>query len=198
MKFIDKNTIKLDKVLNKLDEFVIDFVPLLDKVGIKYVIISGYVAILFGRNRSSEDIDLFIEKISIEKFKRLWDELIKKFECVITDDLEDAYFEYLNKNSAIRFARKNEFVPNIELKFPKVELDSWTLNNKKEIILNGTKIFVSFLELQISYKLFLGTEKDIEDAKYLYDLFKGKLNNEILENFNRKLKVVDMFNKYLK
>jgi hypothetical protein len=44
---IDKKEIILDKELNNLDKFVIDFVSLLDN----YVIVSGYVSILFGRSR---------------------------------------------------------------------------------------------------------------------------------------------------
>lgn len=35
----------------------------------RYVLISGYVSILFGRNRSSEDIDMIVEKLDYEKFK---------------------------------------------------------------------------------------------------------------------------------
>lgn len=38
------------------------------KNNIKYVIVSGYVAILFGRSRISEDVDLLVEHISFEKF----------------------------------------------------------------------------------------------------------------------------------
>ena len=52
------NKIVFEKELNKLDKFVIDFTSILNKLDIRYVIVSGYVAILFGRNRSSEDIDI--------------------------------------------------------------------------------------------------------------------------------------------
>lgn len=47
--------------------------------------------------------------------------------------------------------------------------------------------------MQIAYKLFLGTEKDLEDAKHLYDLFKEKLNKEELLYLIDKLKVKDKF-----
>gem|GEM_PF-4971067 len=45
-----------EKVLNKYDRFVLDFT--LEKEKIRYVLLSGYVAILFGRSRQTEDIDL--------------------------------------------------------------------------------------------------------------------------------------------
>ena len=53
-------TIRFNKELGNLDEFVVDFTSILMKEGIDYVLMSGYVAILFGRNRESEDIDIFI------------------------------------------------------------------------------------------------------------------------------------------
>ena len=53
-----KKKIEFRKELNDLDKFVIDFTSILNKLKIKYVIVSGYVAILFGRSRSSEDIDI--------------------------------------------------------------------------------------------------------------------------------------------
>ena len=58
-------------------------------------------------------------------------------------------------------------------------------------------MFISPLELQIPFKLYLGTEKDIEDAKHLYLLFKTELDLDALKEFNRKLKVEEAFSEYL-
>ena len=193
-----KNKIELKKELNNLDKFVIDFISILNKLNIEYVLVSGYVSILFGRNRSSEDIDLFIEKINFDKFSELWDILNKQFECLNSKDIKDSYYNYLTENCAIRFSRKNEFIPNMEVKFPKNDLDIWTLKNKKEVILNNKKIFISPMELQIPFKIFLGSEKDIEDARYLYNIFKNKIDINLLKEFNRKLNIEDLFNKYLR
>jgi len=73
------DAIILDKVLNSLDKFVIQFTGILNCHQIQYVLISGYVAILFGRSRSSEDIDLFIEEIDFTKFEKLWKALYETF-----------------------------------------------------------------------------------------------------------------------
>ena len=54
MEILNKKTIKLDKELNLLDKFVLEFVRILEK-HVNYVIVSGYVAILFGRARSTEE-----------------------------------------------------------------------------------------------------------------------------------------------
>jgi len=57
LKFIDKNVVVIEnKVINALDEFVLNFVSILEKFT-DYVIVSGYTAILFGRSRGTEDID---------------------------------------------------------------------------------------------------------------------------------------------
>ena len=39
-----------NKVVNRLDEFVLKFTSILDNMKINYVIVSGYVAIVFGRS----------------------------------------------------------------------------------------------------------------------------------------------------
>jgi hypothetical protein len=193
-----KNRIEFEKELNALDKFVIDFTFILNKLNIKYVIVSGYVSILFGRSRTSEDIDLIVEKLNFDKFRKLWKNVYKKFECIIEKNSEHAYKEYLLTGHAIRFSKKDKFIPNIEMKFPKIDLDFWVLEERREVLLNNYKLFISPLELQIPFKLFLGSEKDIEDAKHLYSIFKDKLDLELLQEFNRKLKIEKLFNKYLK
>lgn len=192
-----KDNIAFEKEINDLDRLALDFTSALDKCKIKYVIISGYVAILFGRSRASEDIDLFMEKIDYPKFLMLWEELEPNFMCINTSDPKEAYTEYLSNNTAIRFSKKGEFVPNMEIKFPKQELDFWSLAHPIKVIMNKDVLVISPLELQIPFKLVLGTEKDIEDARYLYKLFKERLNSELIDQFVRKLKIGEKFRKYL-
>ncbi|MEK6903363.1 MAG: hypothetical protein AABW64_01815, partial [Nanoarchaeota archaeon] len=81
MKFINKNTILLEKELNELDLFVLVFVNILKK-HTKYLIISGYVSLLFGRTRTTEDVDIFIEEISKEKFTKLYIDLRQNYWCL--------------------------------------------------------------------------------------------------------------------
>ena len=54
----EKKKINLnEKYIDKLDKFTIDFVNILTKYS-DYVIVSGYVSILLGRTRASEDVDV--------------------------------------------------------------------------------------------------------------------------------------------
>ena len=55
------NKIIFNRELFGLDTLVLKFVKILDAHEIDYVIISGYIAILFCRSRNTEDVDLFIE-----------------------------------------------------------------------------------------------------------------------------------------
>jgi predicted nucleotidyltransferase len=192
-----KDKIVLNKDFNALDRFVLKFTAILEQRQIQFVLISGYVVILFGRNRTSEDVDMFVERLDFERFKDIWNALTEEFECINTPNVDDAYNEYIAKGISLRFSKKGTFIPNIEFKFPKVELDTWTLAERKSLLLNGKQLFISPLELQISYKLYLGSEKDIEDAKYLYDVTKEHLDLELLYEFNTKLKTTKLFRKYL-
>ena len=191
------NKIEFDKELNSLDNFTINFTRILDKLKIRYVLISGYVAILFGRSRSSENIDIIVEALDFTRFSELWREVHKNMECIITDSVKDAYNDYLTTGHSIRFAKKGTFMPNIEMKFPKSELDKWTVKERQEVVLNKYQMFISPMELQVSYKLFLGSEKDIEDAKHLYKIFKEYIDKKILYAFNKRLSVEKLFERYL-
>jgi hypothetical protein len=194
---ITKTKIEFKKEQNKLDRFVIDFTLLLNKLSIKYVIVSGYIAILFGRSRTSEGVDIIVEKLDFKTFTTVWDVISDDFYCINSDDVKEAYNDYLSSGISLRFAKKNTFIPNIEFKFPKISLDSWTIQERKKVVVNGHHFYIAPLELQIAFKLRLGSEKDIEDARHLYKLFEENLDMELLLEFNRKLKTQTLFQRYL-
>lgn len=198
---VNKKQIILDKAINNLDKFVLEFVSLLKD----YVVVSGYVPILFGRSRATEDVDLLVPKMNFESFKKLWNNLQKEsFECMNTSDAKEA-FDMLNEH-AIRFFKKGKPTPNIEFKIIKTELDRYSFENKIRVIIKDKVFLISPLELQIAYKLFLAADgideelkadKDIEDARHLYKLFKEKINKDELCIFITKLNAEKKF-KFLK
>ena len=49
--------------------------------------------------------------------------------------------------------------------------------------IDGYKLNISPMELQIAYKLYLSGDKDIEDAIYLYEIFKERINRKSLKDF---------------
>ncbi len=186
---LEGNVLTLEKNLSNLDKFVFKFIKKLDVQKLNYVIISGYIPILFGRSRETEDVDLFLEKPSFEEFKKLWESLQEEFDCINAFSAKEAYADYLTQGIAIRFSLKNNFIPNIEVKFAKTGLNQHSLDNKIKAIVNGTQLFISNLEMQIAFKLYLGSDKDIEDAIHLWTIFKKDLDKTKLNEYAKILKV---------
>src|SRR3989344_3131371 len=184
-----KRQITLNRELNKLDELTLIFTQILKKY-VDYVIISGYVSIILGRARATEDIDVFIKKISKEKFSELYNELREKgFECLNAESPKEI-FSYLEDYLAIRFSRKTKPVPNFEVKFPKRESDEETFDDFIIVKLIEGKIKISSLERQIAFKrYYLESDKDIEDAIHIEELFKNQLDyskiNKLKEIINK-------------
>ena len=187
----DKKEINLNKELSKLDKLVIKFIDIIKK-HVDYVIISGYVSILLGRSRATEDVDLFIEKITFEKFLEVYEDLkYNGFWCLNAEKPEEVY-NFLKDNMAIRFALEGKSIPNFEVKFPKRAIDQETFSDFIMVNLLKNKIKISSLERQIAFKrYYLKSEKDMEDALHVEELFKDKIDydkinkfKEIVENIN--------------
>jgi hypothetical protein len=140
---------------------------------------------------------MFVERLDSERFTAFWESIEGTYDCINTSCADEAYSDYLTTGLSLRFAQKNSFIPNIEFKYPKVELDTWTIAERKKLLLNGKTLYIAPLELQIAFKLFLGSEKDIEDAKYLHQLIKEHLDDDLLQEFNKKLKTTALFKRYL-
>lgn len=194
MEFLDKKTIRLDKVENQLDKFVLDFLKILER-HTKYVIVSGYVAILFGRNRASEDVDVFVDKF--DDFSNFASDVkANGFWFLNTDDINEL-FSMIKGGLAIRVAKKDTVEPNFEIKLAKKSLDFYSMENRIKVLLANTELFIAPIELSIAFKLFLSSEKDIEDARFLFGLFKDKLDMANLNYFLDKLEVRKLFERHL-
>ncbi|HLD83813.1 MAG TPA: hypothetical protein VI979_03100 [archaeon] len=183
-----KGHISISRELSSLDKFVIDFINALDAASIKYVIVSGYVSILFVRTRGTEDVDIFIEKPESPSFYALC-EKNPRFWIINTASEKEAY-DMLIEGYGIRFAEKGKAIPNMEVKIGEMPLE------RISAAINGFKLFISPIEIQIAYKFYLGSEKDIEDAVYLYELFKERLDRGALLQKCKELNVMKWLNKY--
>ncbi|MFH1106912.1 MAG: hypothetical protein V1787_03370 [Candidatus Micrarchaeota archaeon] len=184
-----RKKIVLDREEFAVDRFARRFIARLEYAKIRYVFVSGYVAIAFGRSRNTEDVDIIVEKIPFSKFETLWGSLSADFDCINAPSARAAYEDYLLKGTAIRFALKGQFIPNVEFKFPKGRWDAHSLENRVKLVLNGVPLFISPLELQIAFKGYLGSEKDLEDARFLYRLFAKHLDTAKLSEFMYALRV---------
>lgn len=188
MKFINKDKIKLDKVVNELDKLVVEFIGILEKYT-PYVVVSGYVAILFGRDRGTDDVDIIIPRMDKSGFKRLYGHLVKNgYWCLNSSDIDELYGLLISKHS-IRFAVEPKVSPNFELKFSKDIFDDTALKQPVTVQIDGREIKTSFLELQIAYKEeILKSNKDIEDARHLRIVAKEYLNESLIKEYKRQLR----------
>ncbi|MEK6935891.1 MAG: hypothetical protein AABW67_03820 [Nanoarchaeota archaeon] len=182
---LNKKEIKSDKILSELDKFVFSFIKILEKYT-DYVIISGYVSILLGRTRVTEDVDIFIKELSFEKFSQLYDELKQKgFWCINAEEPEEIY-DYLKSKLGVRFSKENESIPNFEVKFPKREVDREAFQDFIIVKLKEGNLKISSLERHIAFKrYYLKTDKDNEDAKHVEDIFKGKIDYDKINKLKR-------------
>ncbi|MBI5392643.1 hypothetical protein HZA96_02130 [Candidatus Woesearchaeota archaeon] len=187
MRFISKNEIEINKELSDLDVFTLAFIRILEKYT-QYIVISGYVAILLGRSRASEDVDIIIPKTSPEKIEQLIVELKKNnFYCLQADTIVEIY-NYLKDNIAVRFAKNDTVIPNIELKLVKNKIDVISFQNMITVKLNDKQITISQLELQIAFKEeVLKSPKDIEDARHLRNVAAEHLNISLINTYKRML-----------
>ena len=176
-----------NKKLNNLDKFVLGFINILKKHS-DYVIVSGYVSIFFGRSRATEDIDILVPKMSKNKLSKLFNDLIKEY-WFINSNNENELCDILNDKLAIRVAKKNQIMPNIEMKFISNIVDKKTFNNKIKVIFDSKELFFSPLEIQIIYKAYLGSEKDFLDAILLVEVFKNYLDSSILVKFSKYMNI---------
>jgi hypothetical protein len=181
--------LSFEKIASELDKLVFEFVSILESERIKYVIVSGYVAILMGRSRGTDDIDFFIEKLGGERFAKFYSRLEKSGFWVFNAEGRDDAFDMLTKHEGPRFAKKGDTVPNFELKFPESKIAETCLNNPLKATINGKTLLISSFEIQVPFKVKLGSDKDIEDATHIYQLFKENINKDLMNGFSKELGV---------
>lgn len=181
---IKEGKIILNKQLNNLDLFVLEFIQEWEKLS-DYVLVSGYVSILLGRIRISEDIDILVPKMSFEKFEQILKELKSKFWCLNEDNNQELY-SLLTAGHSIRFAKKGKVVPNMEVKFIRNPVDNETFKNRIEVIMGKQTLYVSPIECQIVYKeQVLKSPKDKEDALHLREVLKDYLSKKKIKYYEQ-------------
>ncbi|HEX9709772.1 MAG TPA: hypothetical protein VGB42_07415 [Candidatus Thermoplasmatota archaeon] len=176
---------------DNVDQLALDFCRVLTKLQVRYALVSGYVAILLGRNRLSEDIDLFVERLSVRQFKALHSALTKSLECITPGTVETLHGSYLDagaESTSVRYARPETFSPNVEMKFAQKPVHHYSLSRRVPVDVNGQRLYIGALEMGIVYKLKMGSEKDLADARWMYDRTRERLHrpelNKLMEEMD--------------
>ena len=191
-------TLTVSRELSELDTDVLEFTQILDACEVDYVIVSGYVAILTGRSRSTEDIDIILESLSETETEQLVTELKNQGYWGMAMPLDEMH-SMLSEGSRIRIAEEGKMYPNFETWFVSNDVEREALSNPLTVTFDEGQIEISSLELQIAYKLRLAqaadslSGKDFEDALHLYLTFEERFNTEQLETYVTELGVEDYY-----
>jgi hypothetical protein len=183
---------------SELDERVLEFTDALRDAGVRYAIVSGYVAILTGRSRGTEDVDVVLEPLSEAETESLVDLLEDRGFWGTAMPLADAY-AMLSGGDRIRVARDGELVPNFEVWYAKRDAERAVLSDPIVADFGDETVQISPIELQIAYKLRLAERagstsgKDFEDALHLFVTFEEELNTPELEGYVEKWGVTEYY-----
>lgn len=180
-----------------LDKFVEKFCHVIDR-NCKYIIVSGFVAIAHGRSRGTEDIDMIIEKITKEDFTKIHRDLIKAgFFCIQSDYPEVIYDDYLIKNISVRYTDNKEFFPpEMEIKLAKDSIDELQIAQRKKFPFTGLDIWFASIEGNIAFKEeFLGSDKDLEDARHLRIIYKDEISDDDIEKTKESIRKLRRYGK---
>lgn len=184
------DTVVVDREPNDLDELAIQFTRILDGLDVNHVYVSGYVAILTGRSRATEDIDVLLERVDDETIHEIVNRLEDEGMWGPAMPL-DSMAEMLEDN--IWVAPDGEMVPHLEAKFVDDDFDRASLANSIVARIGDEEIPIGPLELQIAYKLWMRADKDFEDAAHLYTIFEENLRRGALERWVKRLDVEDEY-----
>jgi len=171
-----------ERHLSDLDLFVCRVLDMLTPCT-PYVIVSGYVAILFGRTRSTEDVDLLIPVCDGAAFRQIHDRLLGQgYEFLNAKDSSGLH-AILASGSGIRLCEKDAFIPTIELKFISGEPDAYSFKNRIPLTIEGRTFWIGPLEMQIAYTSWLGSGKDSEDAISIREISRDFIDEDLLREF---------------
>ena len=195
---LSDHTLTISRELSALDKDVLAFTEILDDCDVNYVIVSGYVAILTGRSRSTEDIDIILESLSETATEQLVATLKEQGYWGMAMPLDEMY-SMLSEGSRIRIAEEGAMYPNFETWFVSNDVEREALSNPLTVTFDEGQIEISPLELQIAYKLQLAqaadslSGKDFEDALHLYLTFEERFKTEQLDLYVNELGVEEYY-----
>lgn len=184
---MSERIIEVDAKPTQLDHIVYTFVRLVEKYT-KYVLVSGYTSILLGNERPTHDIDILVSGFTGEsEFKSFLSELKKKKMKVATAP-EKMLYNMVEKDEE-PISIFTDTIWYFDFKKAKTKWDFLSIQ-KYILVRKGELEFkISAPEIQIPYKLYLGSDKDIKDAAFLYTKLRKIINTADMKAVGRSMKV---------
>ena len=165
------NEIKVD-----LEEFFELVIQSLKETGIQYVVVGGIASIVWGRPRTTNDVDVIIKATHLE-IQSLAAFLEKKGFVYGTKDIAVAL-----KEKSIATILHQDFPYKIDIQGVYEPLDERSLSNRLSLKIFNQEAYIEKPEDLIIAKLRYGSSMDFEDTKAILIRQNEKLDYEYLEN----------------
>ncbi len=179
--------IEVKSGITELDELVGELVSRLDRYT-KYVIVSGYIAILLGMERPTQDVDVVVSGFkSKEAFYEFLHGLRELGWETIPSNLDELYFLLEERNETINIFTNKQWYFDFKKarnKWAKLSLENPIIIRKENLSFK-----VAPPEIQIPYKVWLGSDKDLKDAAYLYERLKPIIDRNAMLEIAREMGV---------
>ena len=106
-----------------------------------------------------------------------------------TDNPEEIYSDYLKAGLSVRYAYKDQPLPEMEIKMAKDELDEYQLKNRIKLEMMGLDVWFSTIDSNIAFKEeLLKSDKDMEDAKHLRIVFADSIDEKEINKIKSVIK----------
>lgn len=149
---------------------------------IDYVIVGGFAVIFYGNPRTTMDLGAVMQIPRNADIKQIVG-FFKENEFFAS--AEDMSFAFAEKSRCTVEHKKTMF--RIDIKGVYNEMDKRTIQNKKAVDFQGTKIHTASPEDTIINKLIFAREHDLKDALGIYARQSGKLDEEYLLKMQKNM-----------
>ncbi len=175
-----------------IEESLLTVTQYFDVHKVPYVVVGGFAAIVWGRVRTTYDIDIIVDhkKLEIKAFTHF---LKSKGLSATEYDINQAFHEL--SHSSIIVMEKPFY--RIDLKGVYSEEDKEAISMAKIIKYKGQSIRFGSPENLIAHKLKYGSDRDLEDAVVVYLAQKSSLNMNYLKLLCERLEVTDKLEKLI-
>lgn len=175
---------KMNDILEKVCRFM-------GKEEIEYVIVGGIAVLIYGRPRSTMDVDIII-KIKEEEIANLVEFLKENEFRISSEDLRQVLAE---KSNCTAFYRNSLF--RLDIRGVYTHFDRKTLQRRKEINYEVINLFLASPEDTLLNKILFGSEKDTEDAESVWLRQEG-LDLNYMEEMSRKLGIEREYRSFIR
>jgi hypothetical protein len=175
-----------------IEETLLTVTKYFDEKEIPYVVIGGFAAIVWGRVRTTYDIDIIIDhtKIDVRRFIQF---LTSKGLSTEEYELTQAFIE---QSYSTIFIMEKPFY-RIDLRGIYSTEDREAISTARIVNYKGQSIYFSSPENLIAHKLKYGSDRDLEDAEVVFLAQKASLNMDYLYSLCKRLNVTEKLDQFL-